>query len=110
MRLVDPQPELRSRILESPGEILSRRITGDAARRYFKDAVGTSTFCSSAERMRIVYQFRELDENGVVLKYVFDLDRRTAVKLYWESTAFTVQMLAHRRVIAERSWKGVMES
>jgi hypothetical protein len=60
--------------------------------------------------MRIVYQFREFDKDGVVLRYVFDLDRRTAVRMYWESTAFTVQMLANRRVIAERTWKGVMAS
>ena len=50
-----------------------------------------------------MYQFRELDENGVVLKYVFELTRREAVKLYWESNAPKVQMLANRRVIAERS-------
>lgn len=60
--------------------------------------------------MAKVYQFRELDKDGVVLRFVFDLTRREAVKRYWESTAFTVQMLAYRRVIAERSWKGVMAS
>ena len=57
--------------------------------------------------MRIVkeklYQFKELDKDGVVLRFVFDLTRREAVKRFWKSTATKVQMLANRRVIAERS-------
>ncbi len=53
------------------------------------------------------YGFRELNEEGVVTRYTFDLTRRRAVELYWLSTAFTVQMLASRKVIAERSWKEI---
>lgn len=49
------------------------------------------------------YQFRELDKDGVVLRFVFDLTRREAVKRYWNSKAPKVQMLANRRVYAERS-------
>lgn len=50
-----------------------------------------------------MYQFRILDEHGVVLKYVFNLSRREAVQLYWSATdAHCVQLLGNRRVIAER--------
>lgn len=49
-----------------------------------------------------MYSFRELDEHGVVLRYVFDLSRRDAVSRYWSSTACVVQLLGNRRVIAER--------
>lgn len=50
----------------------------------------------------MMYSFRELDENGVVLRYTFDLSRGAAVALYWSSTSHTVQVLGNRRVIAER--------
>jgi hypothetical protein len=57
-----------------------------------------------------VYQFRELNSDKEVTKFVFDLDRETALNLYWGSTAFTVQLLEERRVIIQRSWEGLMDA
>lgn len=50
-----------------------------------------------------MYQVRVLDAHGVVESYVFDLSRREAVRLYWKLEGCRVQLLANRRVIAERS-------
>jgi len=50
-----------------------------------------------------MYQVRVEDEHGVVLRYVFDLTRRQAVKLYWELQGYVVQLRYMRKeVIAER--------
>ena len=79
--------------------------TGAGDSRPIQMSPRTSTFYHQGrkdETMRI-YQLRTIDEEGVVLSFIFDLTRREAVSLFWKTTAPKVQMLANRRVIAERS-------
>lgn len=50
------------------------------------------------------YGIRVLDKHGVVTKSVVTgLTRREAVSRYWSESGDKVQLIGHRRVIAERS-------
>lgn len=45
------------------------------------------------------FQFREFDEDGVVLRFIWNLTYAEALRYYEESTAAVAQVLVNRRPI-----------